>query len=70
MAIAQARIFRTTNPVGFGYTFDRTDVNDGSLDNFATAANAGAALDAVKALIGALPGTFAQATINVTTFEP
>jgi hypothetical protein len=69
MATAQARIFKTTTPNGFSYTFDRTDTSDGSIDNAATAANAGAALDAVKALIGGLPGVFASAVINISTFE-
>lgn len=69
MATAQARIFKTATPAGFSYTFDRTDVSDGTIDNAATAANAGTAMDAIKALIGAMPGVFASAVINVSTFE-
>ena len=70
MATAQAKIFRVANPSGFVYTFDRTDVQDGVLDNSASAGTAGAALDAIKALIGGLPGTFSNASISVITFEP
>lgn len=70
MAQAQARIFRTTSPAGFSWTFDRSDLTDGAIDNAATAASAGAALDAIKALIASMPGTFQNASINIATFEP
>lgn len=69
MATAQARIFKTLSPASFSYTFDRTDVSDGAVDNAATAVNAGAAIDAIKGLIGAMPGVFSIAVINITTFE-
>lgn len=69
MAQAMAKIYKTTNPSGFAYTFDRTDITDGSIDNAATASSAGAALDAIKALVGGLPGVFSQASISIQTFE-
>jgi hypothetical protein len=69
MATAQARVFKTANPASFSYTFDRTDTQDGAIDNAGTAANVGAALDAIKALVTALPGAFSSATIIITTFE-
>ena len=69
MATAQAKIFKTTTPAGWTYTFDRTDLNDGAIDNSATAANPNAALDAIKPLIAALPGSLSIVTVNVTTFE-
>lgn len=70
MATAQYRIFKTTSPAGWAWTFDRTDISDGAIDNFATAANAGAALDAIKALVGGVPGTLYAIQGNISTFEP
>lgn len=70
MAGAHARIFRTASPAGWAWTFDRTDTPDAAIDNFATAANPNAALDAIKPLIGALPGTLSEFTIKVSSFEP
>lgn len=70
MARAQAKIVKTTNPVGWFYTFDRIDTQDGAMDNMATAANPNAALDAIKPLIAALPGSLSNVTIIVETFEP
>lgn len=69
MAQAIAKIYKTTNPAGFAYTFDRSDVVDGSIDNAATASSAGAALDAIKSLVGGLPGVFSLANISIQTFE-
>jgi hypothetical protein len=69
MATAKAVISKTTSPAGFFYTFDRTDVNDGSTDNMATAANAAAAIDAIKALAGGMPGVISNINITINTFE-
>lgn len=69
MATARSDIFKTASPAGWSYTFDRTDVNDGVVDNSATAVSASAALDAIKPLIAALPGTLSRVQVNITTFE-
>jgi len=69
MSTANARIIKTANPVGWFYTFDRTDISDAAIDNMATAANPNAALDSLKTLIAAMPGTLASVTINVSAFE-
>lgn len=69
MATARSEIFKTATPNGWSYTFDRTDVQDGVVDNTGTAASAAAALDLIKPLIAALPGTLARVQVNITTFE-
>lgn len=70
MSKAKATIVKTANPAGWYWTFDRLDVSDATVDNFATAANPNAALDALKPLIGAMPGTLSGVTILVDSFEP
>ena len=69
MSSAQAKIFRTTNPSGWAWTFDRTDVQDSAIDNFATATSAAAALDAIKPLVAAMPGTLSSLLVNISAFE-
>jgi hypothetical protein len=70
MAKANIRIYRTLSPAGFAWSFDRTDTQDSGIDNFATAANPNAALDAIKPLIAAMPGSIATVDMRVDTFEP
>jgi len=70
MATAQAKIYKTSSPAGWYYTFDRSDISDAGVDNFATAANPNAALDSLKTLVGALPGTLFQIEFTARTFEP
>lgn len=70
MSASIAKIFRTANPAGWAWTFDRVDTPDAAIDNFATAANPNAALDALKALIGAQPGTLSSIEIKSFTYEP
>lgn len=69
MSQAQIRIFKTTSPVGWAWTFDRSDTPDAGIDNFATAANAPAALDAIKPLVAAMPGVLSTITIIASAFE-
>jgi hypothetical protein len=70
VAKANVRIYRTLAPAGWAWSFDRTDIQDSGIDNFATAANPNAALDAVKPLISAMPGTLSTVDMKVDTFEP
>jgi hypothetical protein len=70
VARANIRIYRTLNPAGWAWSFDRADVQDSGIDNFATAVSPNAALDAIKPLIQALPGTLSTVDMKVDTFEP
>jgi hypothetical protein len=70
MARAQAKVFKVANPAGWTWTFDRLDVTDGVIDNVASAANPNAALDAIKPLIGAMPGSLSTVILTIDTFEP
>jgi len=70
LSTSLARIFKTANPAGWAWTFDRTDTPDAAIDNFATAANPNAALDALKSLIGGQPGTLSVIEIKSTAYEP
>lgn len=69
MPTSIAKIFKTANPVGWAWTFD-VQPPDAAVDNFATAANPNAALDALKPLIGGMSGTLAMVEIKATTFDP
>lgn len=70
MARAQVTILKTANPPGWVWTFDRNDLLNDSVDNFATAVSPSAALDAVKPLIGQMPGTLSKLVLTVDSFEP
>ena len=69
MAKSQAKIFRTGSPAGWLWTYDRLDVSDGAIDNTASATNPNTALDAIKPLIGAMPGTISSIVITSETHE-
>jgi hypothetical protein len=69
MSRAKAEILKTANPAGWFWTFDRLDILDAAIDNTASAANANAALDAIKPLIAGMTGTLSKVTILVDSFE-
>lgn len=69
MATAKARIYKTTNPSGWAWTFDVTTQLDGSIDNIGTATAAAQALDAIKPLAAAMAGSLASIDMTIVSFE-
>ncbi len=69
MARGQGLIQRTSTPNTWLWQWDNLSSPNDAIDNFATAANPSAALDALKPFATGLPGSLSKITVTVESFE-